>query len=172
MACRDRPGQACDYGSQVPWLRLSFEVARPIGEVFAWHRDTRNAALISPPSIRVASVQGRFPLEKGDEVRLVVSPRGLPVRQRWLIHIEELVEPERIVDRMLEGPFRSWRHEHRFEDLGGERTRVTDDVEYRLPRLFAWAEPLARWQLARTFAYRHRRSRELLEASRDAKTSS
>jgi ligand-binding SRPBCC domain-containing protein len=155
----------------MPSLRLSFEVARPVGEVFEWHRDTRNAALISPPSIRVVSVQGRFPLQRGDEVRLVVAPRGLPARQRWLIVIEELVEPELIVDRMLEGPFRSWRHEHLFEDLGGGRTRVIDRVEYRLPRLLAWAGPLAHREIARTFAHRHRRSRDLLESRRNADTS-
>jgi ligand-binding SRPBCC domain-containing protein len=156
----------------VPSVRLSFEVARPVGEVFEWHRDTRNAALISPPSMRVESVQGRFPLGRGDEVSLVIRLRGVPVRQRWLIRIDELLEPALIVDRMVEGPFPSWRHAHRFEDLGDGRTRVTDDVEYRLPRLLAWAAPFVQWQVARTFAYRHRRSRELLEASRNAKTSS
>lgn len=147
-------------------------MARPLGEVFEWHRDTRNAALISPPSLRVISVDGRFPLEEGESVRLVVAPFGLPLRQRWLVEVERLVEPRLIVDRMVEGPFREWRHEHAFDDLDGGRTRITDSVDYRLPRLAAWAEPLAQRQLARTFAYRHRRTREILEQFRNAETSS
>jgi ligand-binding SRPBCC domain-containing protein len=149
----------------MPSVRLSFEVERAIGDVFEWHRDTRNAARISPPWLRVVSVEGRFPLERGDEVRMTVHPRLMPVNQRWVIRIDELTEPVLIVDRMLEGPFAFWRHEHRFEEIRPGRTRVTDQVDYRLAPSLVWAGPVARRVLLRTFAHRHRCSRELLKGS-------
>jgi uncharacterized protein len=143
----------------------SFDVACPIDAVFEWHRDTRNAALISPPSLRVERVEGSFPLEKGDRVRLVVRPRGSPLRQRWLVRIAEMRAPQLIVDEMEKGPFARWHHEHAFADLGDGRTRVTDTVAYALPlRIDRLAGPIVQRLMARTFTYRHRRSREVLEA--------
>jgi ligand-binding SRPBCC domain-containing protein len=151
----------------VPHFSAAYEVDRPIAEVFEWHRDTRNAAAISPPSLLVEQVEGRFPVEQGDRVRLVVHQRGNPIRQRWLVRIAELRSPTLIVDEMLEGPFARWRHEHCFRDLGGGRTRVTDRVTWALPLgLHVVAGPIAGRLLSETFAHRQRRSRDLLEAGR------
>jgi ligand-binding SRPBCC domain-containing protein len=49
------------------------------------------------------------------------------------VEAERIVEPTLIVDRMLAGPFPSWVHQHRFEDLGDGTTRLTDHVDYHLP---------------------------------------
>ncbi len=143
----------------------TFEVARPIAEVFEWHRDTRNAPGISPPWQRLVAVDGSFPLDEGDEVVLTVRPPGAPFGRRLRIRIAVVRAPVLIVDEMLNGPFRSWRHEHCFRDLGEGRTRVTDHVVYRLPlgaeRVL---EPAVRRAMASMFAYRAERSRALLEA--------
>lgn len=40
--------------------------------------------------------------------------------------------PVRFVDEQVRGPFRSWRHEHRFEEHAGG-TRMTDVVEFAAP---------------------------------------
>ena len=114
-------------------FRRSVEVDCPVDTVFEWHRDTRNAALISPPSLRVVEVEGTFPLNEGDEVSLLVRPRGLPAGQRLRIRIAQMRAPRLIVDEMLQGPFRRWHHEHAFRDLGGGRTRITDNIHYELP---------------------------------------
>jgi len=136
-------------------------------DVFEWHRDTRNAALISPPSMRVVEVEGTFPLSEGDEVCLLVRPPGVPVGRRLRIRIAQMRAPRLIVDEMLQGPFRRWRHEHAFRDLGDGRTRVTDNIQYQLPlHLEALLEPLVRNRLEATFAFRHRRTAELLAATR------
>src|SRR6185503_15308679 len=151
----------------VPHFSAAYEVDRPIAEVFEWHRDTRNAAAISPPSLLVEQVEGRFPVEQGDRVRLVVHQRGNPIRQRWLVRIAELRSPTLIVDEMLEGPFARWRHEHCFRDLGGGRTRVTDRGTWALPLgLHVVAGPIGGRMLSATFAPRQRRRRDLLEAGR------
>ena len=150
----------------MPVFERSCVVRAPIDEVFSFHLDTRNAARISPRTLPVLDVRGSFPLAQGDEVELVVRLWPTPLRQTWRVRAERVVEPTLVLDRMLSGPFPSWLHEHRFEDLGDGTTRLTDHVEYRLPlgvlgvvadRLFVHA------QLGRTFGFRQRRTQELLE---------
>jgi ligand-binding SRPBCC domain-containing protein len=142
--------------------------------VFAFHLDTRNAAHISPPGQRVLSVEGAFPLGLGSEVRLRTRQVPLPWAQTWLVRVARLEEPTLIVDELLRGPFAVWRHEHRFAELPGGRTRLTDHVTYELPggALGRVANALGgRRVLVATFRSRQRRTRALLEAEAGAKLS-
>ena len=135
--------------------------------MFAFHLDTRHAAQIASPGQRVVSVEGRFPLRTGDEVRLRVRQLPLPWAQTWLVRVERIEEPTLIVDEMLRGPFAAWRHEHRFAELPGGRTLLTDHVIYRLPGgvLGRVAGALGgRRLLLATFRSRQRRTRAVLEA--------
>jgi ligand-binding SRPBCC domain-containing protein len=148
-------------------VELSCTLEAPIAEVFAFHLDTRNAARISPPGQRVVSVEGTFPLELGSEVRLRTRQRPLPFAQTWRVRIARLEQPTLIEDEMLEGPFALWLHEHRFAELPGGRTRLTDHLTYALP-----AGPLGRIAdrvvvrrlLLRTFRARHVRTQALLSS--------
>ncbi|MCW3041301.1 MAG: hypothetical protein JWM31_3206 [Solirubrobacterales bacterium] len=143
-------------------------IAAPIADVFAFHRDTRNAKLIGHPAQPILRVTGEFPLDEGDEVVLRVLVLPLPVPQNWRVRVTKLVEPTLLVDETLDGPFSRFVHEHRFEDLGDGRTRLVDHVEYSLP--FGAAGRLAdRVLVSRlmgpTFRHRQRRTREVLEAA-------
>jgi ligand-binding SRPBCC domain-containing protein len=145
-------------------IELSCVIDAPIAEVFAFHLDTRNAARISPPSRRIVSVEGTFPLAAGSEVRLKTKQRPLPFAQAWHVRIARVEQPTLIVDQMLSGPFAFWLHEHRFDDLPGDRTRLTDHLSYALP-----AGPLGRVAdrlllrrlITRTFRERHARTQAL-----------
>jgi ligand-binding SRPBCC domain-containing protein len=151
----------------MPLFEQSCVVRAPIADVFAFHLDTRNAARISPRSMPVVAVRGSFPLAEGDVVEIVVRLWPSPLRQTWRVEAERIVEPTLVVDRMLQGPFPSWVHQHRFEDLGDGSTRITDHVDYHLPLgvLGSAADVvLVRRMLARTFRYRQSKTRELLEA--------
>lgn len=149
-------------------LERSVEIAAPVSAVFAFHLDTRNAARISPPGTRVVGVEGRFPVTPGALVTLRMRRRPLPVTLTWAVRIES-VEPERrIVDVAVRSPFALWRHEHLFRPLGEDATLLTDRVTYRLPGgpLGRLADRLAvRASLERTFAERHRLTREALEGA-------
>lgn len=150
----------------MPLFERSCVVRAPIGDVFAFHLDTRNAARISPRTMPVVAVRGSFPLTQGDEVEIVVRLWPTPLTQTWRVEAERIVEPTLVVDRMLQGPFPSWVHQHRFEDLGDGTTRLTDRVDYHLPlgSVGALADALVvRRMLARMFRFRHQRTQELLE---------
>jgi ligand-binding SRPBCC domain-containing protein len=148
-------------------IELSCEIDAPIAEVFAFHLDTRNAARITPPSQQIVSVEGTFPLALGGEVRLTMKQRPLPFAQTWVIRVVRLEPPTLVVDRMLRGPFALWQHEHRFAELPGGRTRMTDHLTYALPGgpLGRIADALlGRRLIERTFRDRHARTQALLGA--------
>jgi ligand-binding SRPBCC domain-containing protein len=150
----------------MPLFERSCIVRAPIADVFAFHLDTRNAARISPRTMPVLEVRGSFPLAEGDEVEIVVRLWPSPFRQTWRVEAERIVAPTLVRDRMLAGPFPSWVHQHRFEDLADGTTRLTDHVDYQLPLgvLGTLADRIAvRRVLERMFRYRHARTRELLE---------
>lgn len=149
-------------------IECTCTIDAPIAEVFAFHRDTRNAARISPPGQRVLSVEGAFPLELGSEVRLRTRQWPLPWAQTWRVRVAQLEEPTLIVDELLRGPFAAWRHAHRFAELPDGRTQLTDHVEYRLPAgaLGRIADALVvRRLLLSSFRSRQERTRALLETA-------
>ncbi len=101
-------------------------------------------------------------LSAGD--RMVLRMWMGPVPVRWVALIEES-GPDGFVDTQIEGPFRRWRHRHRFKALAGGRTEVVDEIEAELgggllDRLVA----AAMWVgLPLLFAYRGWKTRRLLE---------
>jgi ligand-binding SRPBCC domain-containing protein len=146
-------------------ITLSTEVAAPIGDVFAFHLDPRNAARIAPRGQRVLSVEAPEAVQRGDEIRLAVRQRPWPFAQHWLVRIELVDEPIAVIDVALAGPFRSWRHEHLFTFAGERRTLLTDRVTYQLPygALGRLADRLVvRRMLLRAFRERHERTRAIL----------
>ena len=146
-------------------IALATTVDAPRAAVYAFHRDTRNVARISPPGTQVLSVEGDFPLELGGEIRIAIRILPLPMVQRWHMRVAELVEPSLVVDEMLSGPFATWRHEHRFSPADGDRTLLEDVVTYTVP--FGLPGRLVdalvlRHLLKLSFRLRHRRTAAVL----------
>ena len=146
----------------------SSRIRTPVQALFEFHQDPANLHRINPPGVRVNRL--RLPLEWKSGARLEVSVTVFGwIRQDWEVCLEEVSPPVRLVDVALRGPYRSWRHVHEFQDLGDGMALLTDRVEYLPPwgRCGVW---LDRWvfrpQLAVMFAWRHRRTRRILEQSR------
>jgi uncharacterized protein len=137
-------------------------VAAPIAVVWDFFADPQNVALLTPPGLRLAVAAAPHMATAGAEVELRGRVLGIPFRWRGVI---ESCVPERLfVDRQLHGPFRAWRHEHRFipENDG---TWIHDTVEYALPlgALGTLADRLwVRAMLADMFLYRSRAVARLL----------
>lgn len=147
-------------------LERAVEIAVPVADAFDFHLDTRNAALISPPSTRVLGVEGTFPVTPGARVVMRMRESPSPVATTWRVRVEAVERPTRIVDVAERSPFAAWRHEHLFQPLGPDRTLMTDRVTYRLPGgpfgRIADRLLVAR-RLGRAFDERHRRTKALLE---------
>ena len=144
-------------------------VAGRANDVFRWH-ERPDALLDLLPSRRFVRIDGRTGgLRDGGAVAFSVGVG--PVRMRWEARHYGYIPGERFCDEQIRGPFRIWRHAHRFVAVGTEQTLYEDRVEYAVPggRLVSWlVQPVVRLLLARMFARRHQAVREAFADARDA----
>ena len=142
-------------------LRSSVELERPLDDVFAFFANAANLEAITPPELRFR-ILTPLPIEmrEGALIDYRLSLYGVPFR--WRTEIPTWEPGVRFIDQQISGPFRLWVHEHRFESLGPNRTRV--EVHYALPLepLGRLAHPLVRQKLDRIFHYRERGVAEIL----------
>ena len=118
-----------------------------------------------PPWQDVEVVDRPEKLEPGARLTMQINFLG-PFGVQWVAEHRDFVEGRQFVDVQIEGPFRSWRHLHRFEPIESGRSVLHDEIEYELPlgslgNLFGGS--IARRQLERMFEYRHRVTREAFE---------
>jgi ligand-binding SRPBCC domain-containing protein len=87
-------------------------------------------------------------------------------KSQWHSKITYL-KPYEYVDEMLKGPFKKWRHLHKFHgiDDGKQQTMVIDNVEFQLPYgiLGKSFEGYAYKQLHKVFEHRKAASIKALE---------
>jgi ligand-binding SRPBCC domain-containing protein len=134
--------------------RLHREIIVPasLTDVFAFFANAANLQRITPPWLHF-SILTPMPVEMrvGVEIAYRITLHG--VRLPWRSRIDEWEPGVCFVDRQVVGPYRWWRHEHRFEAVD-DGTRVTDQVDY-VPRLGWVSGSLVRRNLRQIFAYRH-----------------
>lgn len=144
-----------------PLLHLHRVAAVPasLGETFAFFADAANLERLTPPWLRF-SIRTPAPIvmREGTVIDYRIRMRGLPMAWRSCIDVWE--PGVRFVDRQIVGPYRWWRHEHRFEAFYGG-TLVEDSVEY-LPRFRLLSGRLVERELARIFGYRQYALKQIL----------
>jgi uncharacterized protein len=145
-------------------IERSTRLPFPAATVFAWHERPGAFERLTPPWEHTRVLERTGGIRDGGQVVLRV---GASVGVRWVARHRD-VEPDRqFVDEQIEGPFRSWRHLHRFEPDGADASVMTDRIEYVPPlgAVGALGEPLLiRPRLERMLAYRHELLRRDLEA--------
>jgi ligand-binding SRPBCC domain-containing protein len=126
---------------------------RRVWEFFA---TPRNLDALTPPNVRFQIIGGLPPkMFAGQfiEYRIGILPG---ISTRWLTEITDVREGELFVDEQRAGPYRLWRHEHRFAPAPGG-VHMIDHVAYEVGwGLAGWlAERIwIRRQLAMIFDYR------------------
>jgi NADH dehydrogenase len=112
-------------------LLASQLIPRPVDEVAAFFTDPRNLGRLTPSSMGFEFLTADFEMREGLDIRYRIRPLlGIPAT--WATRIVESDGPRGFVDIQAKGPYRQWRHRHRFEPVEGG-TVVHDEIEYRLP---------------------------------------
>jgi ligand-binding SRPBCC domain-containing protein len=142
--------------------RLKYEtlVRVPLETTFAFFYDASNLERLTPGWVQF-SILTPLPIvmREGLEIDYRIRLHGIPLT--WTSRIEVWEPHHRFVDRQIAGPYLWWRHEHRFETVGGA-TRVIDEVEY-LPRLAWMTSAVVRRDVERIFQYRQDALRAIFE---------
>ncbi|MGF1530368.1 MAG: TIGR01777 family oxidoreductase [Puniceicoccaceae bacterium] len=126
-------------------------------EAFAWHEQPGAFNRLQPPWERVLLEEGPTDgLKNGSRVQ--IKTWAGPISSRWKIRHDGYRPGVEFIDEMEAGPFKAWKHWHRFHKSEGEKCRLEDFIRWELPLPF-FSEPLLRgWvsaKLERMFAYRH-----------------
>jgi ligand-binding SRPBCC domain-containing protein len=133
--------------------RLHAEAVVPasLDETFAFFSDAANLERLTPDwlKFRILTPQP-IVMREGTDIRYRIVLYGIPIP--WTTRIEVWEPGVRFVDLQTSGPYRWWRHEHRFETVPGG-TRVVDDVEY-VPRVRWLTQWKVRRDVERIFVYR------------------
>lgn len=136
-------------------MEFSGVVSAPLDEVFAWHGLPGAMTRLTPPwqPVRVGA--------ESDSLRDGTAELVLPGGLKWAAAHESTGyrPPHQFVDRLATPRLSAvlpWRHTHRFEADGPDRTVVTDRVETAVPAAV----------LRSMFAYRHRQLAADLAAQR------
>ena len=133
--------------------------------VFAFHEAPDAFERLQPPWQKTEILQPPTSLEVGTRVILRVK-----VGPFWQSMVAEHIayEPGKMfADRMIEGPFAKWVHQHIVTPRGPAECVLTDDIEYELPfgvlgRTFGGRFALN--NLERLFEYRHQVTRDACES--------
>jgi ligand-binding SRPBCC domain-containing protein len=146
------------------YVRQSTIAASP-EVVFAFHENPQALSSLIPPWETMKPVETTGSLQSGSRVVLRGRLGIIPIE--WVAIHTEYQPPHLFADRQQSGPFAYWYHTHRFIDDGRGGTILSDEVEYELPfgsigrLLGGW---LVRRKLESMFAYRHERTKSLIES--------
>ncbi|MGZ4875445.1 MAG: SRPBCC family protein, partial [Candidatus Angelobacter sp.] len=99
-------------------LAFAQQVPRQLPEVFAFFSRAENLEVLTPPWLNFKILEVTPPpLRQGTLINYSLRVHGIPLR--WTSEIIEWEPPHRFVDLQLRGPYKLWRHEHRFEARDG-----------------------------------------------------
>jgi len=161
----------------MPVFEREVRVSAPLSDVWAFHATAEGLVALTPDWMHLRVEETRSPDGEPDPEELLpgsvvvssIQPFGVGPRQQWISEIvaRESGETEAMFrDVMTEGPFPEWEHTHQFRAAGELATVVHDRVEYRLPGgpLGRLAEPFGFVGMEPMFRFRHKQTKELLEA--------
>jgi ligand-binding SRPBCC domain-containing protein len=144
-------------------LQREITVPQPLPVVFEFFSKAQNLEILTPPWLRFQILTPQpIMMRPGATIAYQLRVRGIPLR--WLTEIERWDPPYEFIDIQIKGPYKFWRHTHRFRELESG-TRIADIVDYTLPfgvlgRMVHHLQVAK--DLAMIFDYREQRVRALL----------
>lgn len=115
----------------MPTLELETVVDAPAERLFdlALDVDLHTETMGHGERAVAGTTEGR--LDEGDVVTWRARHFGVPLE--LTVEVTDVERPTHFRDEQVEGPFAEMVHDHRFERLGPERTRMTDEFRFRSP---------------------------------------
>lgn len=142
------------------------EISLPVDadEAFAWHARPGAFERLVPPWQEIAIIDRQGGVENG--ARLTFKLHRGPVPVTWVAEHRDVEPGKHFRDVQVEGPFAAWDHCHSFhaEETG---SRLRDEIDYALPLGVVGSfvgGGMVEKDLERVFRYRHRMTRDDLEA--------
>lgn len=149
----------------MPTFRTECLLAASPEALFEFHSNPANLTKVMPPSTRLVELRAGSIAVEGEMIELRMRELWV-LPMHWKCRWKRVNPPHLLVDEMVEGPFHSFVHHHRFEPVDDSctRTRLVDEVHYVLgtgwaARLFSVT--LFRVYLMMMFAWRQRQMRRL-----------
>jgi ligand-binding SRPBCC domain-containing protein len=136
-------------------------VPRPLEEVFAFFSDARNLEILTPAWLKFHILTVPDRIESGVHIQYRLGWHGIPLR--WTTEITRWDPPHGFEDIQLSGPYKLWRHTHRFQSRD-DGTQLSDRVEYALPLGFLGSIAHAlqvRRNVEQIFDYRYERIQQM-----------
>jgi ligand-binding SRPBCC domain-containing protein len=138
-------------------LRFSHRTRIQAGlrEVSDFHSDTRALKRLTPPPV-IVQIHSAQPLGEGSVSEFTMWMGPVPVR--WTARHRDVEQPGGFTDEQLSGPFKTWVHRHRFEQVEADVCEITDEIQ-AAPGSGLYAGTISRlmWMgLPFMFAYRAR----------------
>ena len=136
-------------------FRSELVVNEPVEELFKWHERPEALKRLNPTFQPVHVINKEGDLRDG-EVTLRIGNK--PLQLDWISRHHSYSQNRNFSDEQLKGPFAFWNHDHVFESVDSENSRLVDSVTYELPfkplgRIFAGKH--IQKTLKQLFAYRH-----------------
>ena len=116
-----------------------FVVNCPIDRVWEFYIDIKHLAIITPKELELKIINSTSQkLVQGTEIWLEGKIMTLSKRTKWHSAITLFSASSHqceYVDEMLTGPFKKWRHSHKFNaaDNNQKQTQVIDEIDFELP---------------------------------------
>lgn len=131
-------------------------VDAPVHMLFQYHERPGAFNRINPPWEPVELIEHTGGIRDGAKVDLKFQIGPVPIR--WLLTHQNYRQNAQFEDVQVKGPFAYWRHTHRMEPNGPDKSILEDTIEYALPfgilgQIFGGA--VAHTKLERMFKYRH-----------------
>jgi len=143
----------------MPLFNYKSEFDVPAEELFSWHEQTGAFDRLNPPFMPVKVLHHENSISDGAKVSLKVPDKVIGLT--WNLEHREYQKGKQFADQQISGPFKYWKHVHRFGKIDKDRSELHEQITYELPvhavtgRLF---DSHFRSRLDRLFHFRHTRT--------------